>query len=56
MERNSEPMHVNLSEETYNRVKYSICVQDMKIRFEKRKPAMVKGKGLMNMYFAHISA
>lgn len=56
MERYSEPMHVNLSEETYNRVKDSICVQDMKIRFEKRKPAMVKGKGLMNMYFAHISA
>jgi class 3 adenylate cyclase len=56
MESYSEPMHVNLSEETYNRVKDSIYVQDMKIRFEKRKPAMVKGKGLMNMYFAHISA
>jgi class 3 adenylate cyclase len=55
MENYSEPMHVNLSEETYIRVKDSVYVQDMKIRFEKRKPAMVKGKGLMNMYFAHIS-
>jgi class 3 adenylate cyclase len=56
MESNSEPMHVNLSEETYIRVKESAFVQNMKIRFEKRKPAMVKGKGLMNMYFALIPA
>jgi class 3 adenylate cyclase len=55
MESYSEPMHVNLSEETFIRVKDTVYVQEKNIRFEKRKPAMVKGKGLMNMYFAHIS-
>ena len=55
MESNSQPMHVNLSEETYIILKDSDFVKEKKITFEKREPIVVKGKGLMNMYFAHIS-
>jgi len=55
MESNSQPMHVNLSEETYNIVKDSSLVKEKNINFEKRAPILVKGKGSMNMYFAHIS-
>lgn len=55
MESNSQPMHVNLSEETYHIVKDSALVEEKNMTFEKRDPVMVKGKGLMNMYFAHLS-
>ena len=55
MESNSQPMHVNLSEETFIIVKDSSFVQEKNITFEKRDPVAVKGKGLMNMYFAHLS-
>jgi len=44
MESNSEPMKINVSESTWDLVKD-------KYKFEKREPVMVKGKGLMNMYF-----
>lgn len=44
MESNSEPMCINLSEDTYNRIKDEFnCTP--------REPAEVKGKGLTNMYF-----
>jgi class 3 adenylate cyclase len=52
MESYSQPMHVNLSETTYQIVKDSKWVKESNIRFEKRSPAIVKGKGSMNMYFA----
>ncbi len=54
MESYSEPMHVNLSEQTYLIVKDSVFVNEKNITFEKRSPVEVKGKGLMNMYFAHL--
>ncbi len=54
MESYSEPMHVNLSEQTYLIVKDSEFVNEKNITFEKRSPVEVKGKGLMNMYFAHL--
>lgn len=44
MESNSEPGRINVSETTWE------LVQD-RFDFEKREPVMVKGKGLMNMYF-----
>ena len=56
MESYSEPMHVNLSEQTYLIVKDSEFVKEKKITFEKRDPAEVKGKGMMNMYFAHLTS
>jgi len=54
MESYSEPMHVNLSEQTYHIVKDSEFIHEKNIIFEKRAPVEVKGKGLMNMYFAHL--
>lgn len=56
MESYSEPMHVNLSEQTYHIVKDSEFVNEKNITFEKRMPVEVKGKGLMHMYFAHLSS
>lgn len=44
MEENSEPMRVNVSEETYARTKDAF-------RFIERPPLEVKAKGLMRMYF-----
>jgi adenylate cyclase len=44
MESNSEPNKINVSESTWSLVKD-------KFNFEKRKPVIVKGKGLMDMYF-----
>ena len=44
MESNSEPNKINVSESTWSLVKD-------KFTFEKREPVMVKGKGLMEMYF-----
>ena len=52
MEGNSQPMRVNISEETFRLVKDSKFVQEYNISFEHRDPIEVKGKGLMNMYFA----
>ena len=54
MESYSEPMHVNISEQTYHIVKDSEFVKEKNITFEQRIPAEVKGKGLMKMYFAHV--
>ena len=45
-------MHVNISEETYRLVKDTSYVKENNILFEQRDPIMVKGKGIMNMYFA----
>lgn len=45
MENASNEMRVNVSEETYRRTKDYFD-------FEPREPQRVKGKGLMNMYFA----
>ncbi|MDM8522700.1 adenylate/guanylate cyclase domain-containing protein [Desulfococcaceae bacterium HSG8] len=47
MESNSEPMHINISETTYSLVKD-------KFSFVERKPAEVKGKGRMKMYFVEM--
>ncbi|QEN03958.1 adenylate/guanylate cyclase domain-containing response regulator [Thiospirochaeta perfilievii] len=44
MESNSKPMCINISEDTFNRVKDSF-------NCNKREPLEVKGKGLTNMYF-----
>ncbi len=52
METYSAPMKVNISEKTYLLVKDSEFVRSEGIIFEKRDPIQVKGKGLMNMYFA----
>ncbi len=56
MESYSAPMKVNISEKTYLLVKNSEFVQKEKIAFEKRDPIQVKGKGMMNMYFAYRKA
>jgi len=45
MESSSNEMRVNVSEETYNRTKDDFV-------YETRAPQRVKGKGMMNMYFA----
>lgn len=52
MEGNSEPMRVNISEETYLLLKDSVYATENHIQFEDRDPIQVKGKGKMNMYFA----
>lgn len=44
MESNSEPMRINVSQETYEIVKE-------KFTFIPREPMNIKGKGLLNMYF-----
>lgn len=44
MESNSEPDKINISEATWELVKDQFS-------FEKREPVLVKGKGLMEMYF-----
>lgn len=44
MESNSKPMHINVSETTYNIVKNDFP-------FVKRELMEIKGKGTMNMYF-----
>lgn len=44
MESHSEPMRVNVSQTTYERLKDQFL-------FEKRQPLVVKGKGLFQMYF-----
>ena len=44
MESNSEPMRINISDQTYEILKD-------KYGFEKRAPLEVKGKGVMQMYF-----
>lgn len=49
MENSSKEMRVNVSEETFNRTKDSF-------EYEEREPQRVKGKGLMNMYFARETA
>lgn len=51
MEQNSEPMRVNISEETYRLIRDSEFVRSHKITFEERAPIQVKGKGKMTMYF-----
>ncbi len=44
MESNSTPLSINISEDTYNKIKdHFTCI--------KREPIEVKGKGLTNMYF-----
>jgi len=45
MENSSNEMRLNVSEETYRRTRNDFA-------FETREPQSVKGKGLMNMYFA----
>ena len=45
MESYSEPMKINVSDVTYNNIKD-------KCTFVKRKPILVKGKGIIQMYFA----
>ena len=52
MESNSEPMRINISSETYSLAKESEYVKSSHIVFEKRDPINVKGKGMMEMYFA----
>ena len=52
MESNSEPMRVNISSETYLLARESEYVKTNQIVFEKRDPINVKGKGMMEMYFA----
>lgn len=54
MESNSVPMRVNISEQTYHLLKDTEYIQTQNIRFEKRAPIMVKGKGEMEMYFVTI--
>lgn len=44
MESNSEPGRINISQTTFELVKEQF-------NFEEREPVMVKGKGLMNMFF-----
>ncbi|MCG8306721.1 MAG: hypothetical protein MI975_04960 [Cytophagales bacterium] len=51
MESNSEPMRVNISEETYRLIRETAFVKEHNIAFLKREPAYVKGKGNMNMFF-----
>jgi class 3 adenylate cyclase len=47
MESNSEPMRLNISENTYQLVKD----RTEKYKFIEREPLEVKGKGLLKMYF-----
>ena len=47
MESNSEPMRINVSEATYQ-------ITKDKFKYTVRKPAEIKGKGLMQMYFLEI--
>lgn len=49
MENSSKEMQVNVSEETFNQTKDFF-------EYEIREPQRVKGKGLMNMYFARETA
>ena len=51
MERNSVPMRINISEETYLLIRDTEFTKTNKIAFEKRDPIQVKGKGTMIMYF-----
>jgi class 3 adenylate cyclase len=44
MESNSEPMHINISETTYQLLKNHFS-------FTPREPMNIKGKGIMKMYF-----
>jgi adenylate cyclase len=44
MESNSEPNRINISEVTWKLVKDNFS-------FKKRDPILVKGKGMMEMYF-----
>jgi class 3 adenylate cyclase len=56
MESYSQPMVINLSEQTYEIVKDSEFVKKQSIEFKKRAPVVVKGKGLMNMYYAQVAS
>ena len=51
MESNSQPMRVNISEETYQLVNDADFIKRSNISFEEREPIYVKGKGNLKMYF-----
>jgi class 3 adenylate cyclase len=53
MESLSQPMRVNISENTFLQANDSPYRNERNFSFEKREPALVKGKGMLNMYFVH---
>lgn len=55
MEGLSHPMRVNISENTFILANNSPSWKEMNFSFEKRDPALVKGKGMMHMYFVHFT-
>lgn len=55
MESLSQPMQVNISENTFILANEASSLKEKEFLFEKRDPAHVKGKGMMHMYFVHFA-
>ncbi len=54
MESSSEPMRINISKNTYELIRHSKIVSELKLKFTPREPMEIKGKGLMKMYFVDL--
>jgi len=54
METSSEPMKINISENTYHLLKNTETVHKLKLSFTRREALEIKGKGKMNMYFVNL--
>ena len=53
MEQNSDPMKINISGSTHDILIMNNTDFSKNIIFEERRSIIVKGKGLMNMYFVN---